>query len=173
MGQLRTGRVAGGGITDGPSRARRQAMLHAVGFDRDSLAKPIISVANTWTRSVPVTTTSRNRVSLKDIRAAGSTPMEFNTVSISDGIHGLARHARLPREPESSPIVELVARGNTLRRHRGLVGGKDHPRRGDGGGRLDIPSLISTADRSPRDVQGRNVTMGMCSRRLAPTRRAR
>ena len=49
----RTGKWQSGGITDGPSRAAARAMLRAVGFDRDSLEKPIVGIANTWTEIGP------------------------------------------------------------------------------------------------------------------------
>src|SRR5438552_10902839 len=84
----RTGKWQSGGSTDGPSRAAARAMLHAAGFDRAALARPIVGVANTWTEIGPCNYHLREiAASLKDgIRAAGGTPMEFNTVSISDGI---------------------------------------------------------------------------------------
>ena len=75
-------------ITDGPNRAPARAMLHAVGFTREDLKKPIIGIANTWTEIGPC---NYHLLELaehvkKGIRDAGGTPMEFNTVSISDGI---------------------------------------------------------------------------------------
>src|SRR5450759_5149070 len=83
-----TGKWQSGAITDGPSRAGARSMLRAAGFDRDALAKPIVGVANTWTEIGPCNFHLRElAASVKDgVRHAGGTPMEFNTVSISDGI---------------------------------------------------------------------------------------
>ena len=78
------------------ARAAR-AMLFASGFTREDLKRPLIGVANTWIEIGPCNFHLRDlAVSVKaGIRAAGGTPMEFNTVSISDGItDGLGRHAR-------------------------------------------------------------------------------
>src|SRR5215475_6200437 len=75
-------------ITTGPNRAPARSMLKAVGFTDDDLRKPIVGVANTWIEIGPCNYHLR-RLSQKvkdGIRAAGGTPMEFNTVSISDGI---------------------------------------------------------------------------------------
>src|SRR5689334_19076949 len=75
-------------ITAGPSRAPARSMLKAVGFTDEDLRRPIIGVANTWIEIGPCNFHLR-RLAAKvkeGIRAAGGTPMEFNTVSISDGI---------------------------------------------------------------------------------------
>ena len=75
-------------ITEGPSRAPARSMLKAVGFTDDDLRRPLIGVANTWTEIGPCNFHLRRLAhKVKEgIRAAGGTPMEFNTVSISDGI---------------------------------------------------------------------------------------
>ena len=77
-----------GGITDGPSRAPARAMLHAVGFTPADLKRPLVGVANTWIEIGPCNYHLRDLAALvkAGIRTAGGTPMEFNTVSISDGI---------------------------------------------------------------------------------------
>src|SRR4051794_14052915 len=103
-------------ITEGPSRAPARAMLHAIGFTRDDLSKPIIGVANTWTEIGPCNFHLRQLAeSIKQgIREAGGTPMEFNTVSISDGItmgtEGM--RASLVSREIIADSIELVARGN-------------------------------------------------------------
>ncbi|MEX0805679.1 MAG: dihydroxy-acid dehydratase [Candidatus Binatia bacterium] len=103
-------------ITDGPDRAPSRAMLKAVGFSDDDLARPIVGVANTWIEIGPCNFHLR-RLAAKvkeGIRAAGATPMEFNTVSISDGIsmgvEGM-KCSLISREVIADSI-ELVARGN-------------------------------------------------------------
>ncbi|HAG47261.1 MAG TPA: dihydroxy-acid dehydratase, partial [Gammaproteobacteria bacterium] len=75
-------------LTEGPSRAPARAMLKAAGFDDEDLKRPLIGVANTWIEIGPCNLHLRQLSAQvkKGIRAAGGTPMEFNTVSISDGI---------------------------------------------------------------------------------------
>ena len=103
-------------ITDGPDRAPTRAMLKAVGFTDDDLARPIVGVANTWIEIGPCNFHLR-RLAAKvkeGVRAAGATPMEFNTVSISDGISMGAEGMKcslISREVIADSI-ELVARGN-------------------------------------------------------------
>jgi dihydroxy-acid dehydratase len=103
-------------IMDGPSRAPARAMLHAIGFTRDDLEKPIIGVANTWTEIGPCNFHLRQLAeSIKQgIREAGGTPMEFNTVSISDGITmgTPGMRASLVSREIIADSIELVARGN-------------------------------------------------------------
>ncbi len=75
-------------ITDGRDRAPARSMFKAIGFNDDDLAKPIIGIANTWTETMPCNFNLRDlAVKVKaGVRAAGGTPMEFNTIAISDGI---------------------------------------------------------------------------------------
>ena len=103
-------------ITDGPDRAPTRAMFKATGLTDEDLARPIVGVANTWIEIGPCNFHLR-RLSAKvkeGIRAAGATPMEFNTVSISDGISMGAEGMKcslISREVIADSI-ELVARGN-------------------------------------------------------------
>ena len=103
-------------LTTGPSRAPARAMLKAVGFSDADLQKPLIGVANTWIEIGPCNYHLRTLAGdVKDgIRAAGGTPMEFNTVSISDGItmgtEGM--RASLVSREVIADSIELVARGN-------------------------------------------------------------
>ena len=103
-------------ITTGPNRAPARSMLKAVGFTDEDLRKPIVGVASTWIEIGPCNYHLR-RLSQKvkeGIRAAGGTPMEFNTVSISDGITMGAEGMKtslISREVIADSI-ELVARGN-------------------------------------------------------------
>jgi dihydroxy-acid dehydratase len=105
-------------ITDGPTRAPARAMLKAVGFTDDDLKKPLIGIANTWTEIGPCNFHLRDLAEhvKAGVRAAGGTPMEFNTVSISDGItmgtEGM-KTSLISREVIADSI-ELVARGNYL-----------------------------------------------------------
>src|SRR5213594_45474 len=103
-------------ITDGPDRAPSRAMFKAVGFTDEDLSRPIVGVANTWIEIGPCNFHLR-RLAAKvkeGIRAAGGTPMEFNTVSISDGISMGAEGMKcsLVSREVIADSVELVARGN-------------------------------------------------------------
>src|SRR5918997_5536156 len=75
-------------LTEGPQRAPARAYLKGIGFDSEALAKPIIGVASTWTETMPCNFNLRALAAKvkEGIRAAGGTPMEFNTIAISDGI---------------------------------------------------------------------------------------
>src|SRR6266545_1705226 len=161
----RTGKWQSGAITDGPSRAGARSMLRAAGFDRESLAKPIVGVANTWTEIGPCNYHLREiAVSLKDgIRAAGGTPMEFNTVSISDGITmgSAGMRASLVSREVITDSIELVARGNLFDALVVLVGcDKTIPAAAMALARLDIPGLILYGGSiAPGRVGGRDVTI--------------
>ena len=101
-----------------PNARAPRAMLKAVGYDDDALAKPLIGVANTWTEIGPCNFHLRKLAHdvKRGIRAAGGTPFEFNTVSISDGItmgtEGM-KGSLISREVIADSI-ELVAKSNML-----------------------------------------------------------
>ena len=105
-------------ITTGPSRAPARAMLKAIGLTDADMEKPLIGVANTWTEIGPCNYHLRTLAEhvKAGIRAAGGTPLEFSTVSISDGItmgtEGM-KTSLISREVIADSI-ELVARGNSL-----------------------------------------------------------
>jgi dihydroxy-acid dehydratase len=103
-------------VLDGPDRAPARAYLKGIGFDDDALARPIVGIANTWTETMPCNFHLRRlaeRVK-EGVRAAGGTPMEFNTVAVSDGItmgtEGM-KTSLVSREVIADSI-ELVARGH-------------------------------------------------------------
>jgi dihydroxy-acid dehydratase len=135
-----------GVITDGPDRAPSRAMLKAAGFTDEDLRRPIVGVANTWIEIGPCNFHLR-RLAAKvkeGIRAAGGTPMEFNTVSISDGISMGAEGMKcslISREVIADSI-ELVARGNHFDALVCLSGcDKTNPGVVMALARLDIPGL--------------------------------
>ncbi len=103
-------------LTEGPERAAARSYLHGIGFDAEALSKPIIGVASTWTETMPCNFGLRALAAkVKDgIRSAGGTPMEFNTIAISDGItmgtSGM-KTSLVSREVVADSI-ELVARGH-------------------------------------------------------------
>src|ERR1051325_1957282 len=75
-------------LTDGPNRAAARAYLKGIGFSDEDLAKPIVGVASTWIETMPCNFHLRALAAKvkEGIRDAGGTPMEFNTIAISDGI---------------------------------------------------------------------------------------
>ena len=152
-------------ITAGPSRAPARAMLKAVGFTDEDLRRPIIGVANTWIEIGPCNYHLRDlgEQVKAGIRAAGGTPMEFNTVSISDGITmgSEGMKASLVSREVVADSIELVARGNLFDGLVVLVGcDKTVP-----GGvmalvRLDTPGLVLYGGSiAPGRWEGRDVTI--------------
>jgi dihydroxy-acid dehydratase len=105
-------------LLEGPERAPARAYLKGIGFDDDALARPIVGIANTWTETMPCNFHLRRLAArVKDgVRAAGATPMEFNTVAVSDGItmgtEGM-KTSLVSREVIADSI-ELVARGHAF-----------------------------------------------------------
>jgi len=133
-------------LTDGPDRAGARAMLKAVGFTDEDLAKPLIGVASEWIETMPCNLNQRDlAVAVKEgIRAAGGTPIEFNTVSVSDGVtmgtEGM-KASLISREIVADSI-ELVARGHLFDGLVVLFGcDKTGPGAAIAAGRLDIPTV--------------------------------
>ncbi|MGH2789430.1 MAG: dihydroxy-acid dehydratase [Actinomycetota bacterium] len=134
-------------LTDGADRAPGRAMLKAVGFTDQDLARPIIGVATTWIETMPCNYNQRELAQhvKQGIRAAGATPMEFNTISISDGVsmgtEGM--RASLVSRELIADSIELVARGHLFDGLVCLVGcDKTIPGAVMAACRLDIPSLV-------------------------------
>ena len=154
-----------GAITDGPSRAPARAMLRASGFDREALSRPIVGVANTWIEIGPCNFHLRElAVHLKEgIRDAGGTPMEFNTVSVSDGITmgSAGMRASLVSREVIADSIEVVARGNLFDALVILVGcDKTIPAAAMALARLDIPGLILYGGSiAPGRFEDRDVTI--------------
>ena len=140
-------------------------MLKAAGFSDADLRKPLIGVANTWIEIGPCNyTCARSPSDVKDgIRAAGGTPMEFNTVSISDGItmgtEGM--RASLVSREVIADSIELVARGNGFDGLVVLVGcDKTIPGGVMALARLNMPGLVLYGGSiAPGQFQGREVTI--------------
>jgi dihydroxy-acid dehydratase len=149
----------------GPHRAPARAMLKAVGFTDADLQRPVIGIANTWIEIGPCNYHLRELAGYvrEGIRAAGATAMEFNTVSISDGITmgtpGM-RMSLVSREIIADSI-ELVAAGNRLDGIVALVGcDKTIPGAAMALARLDIPGLVLYGGSiAPGHVNGRDVTI--------------
>ena len=134
-------------LTEGPSRAAARSYLRGAGFKKEDLHKPIIGVANTWTEIGTCNVHLREVAEwIKEgIREAGGTPMEFNTITISDGItmgtQGMK--ASLVSREVIADSIELVSRGNLF---DGLVGiggcDKNMPGIIMALCRLDIPGMM-------------------------------
>ena len=134
-------------ITSGPARAGARAMFKAVGFDDEALSKPLIGIANTWTEIGPCNFHFRHLAEkIKEgVRAAGGTPMEFNTIAVSDGItmgtEGM-KTSLISREIIADSI-ELVVRGHMLDGLVTLTGcDKTTPGALLALARLDIPAVM-------------------------------
>jgi dihydroxy-acid dehydratase len=135
------------GITDGRDRAPARAMFKAIGFSDDDLRKPLIGVANTWIETMPCNFHLR-RLSAKvkeGIRAAGGTPMEFNTIAISDGetMGTEGMRASLVSREIIADSIELVCRGQMFDAVVCVVGcDKTIPAAAMALARLNIPGLV-------------------------------
>ncbi len=143
-------------LTDGPGRAPARAMLKAVGFTNDDLARPLVGVANTWIEVMVANTWIEvmpcnyhlRRLSEKvkaGIRAAGGTPIEYNTIAVSDGIsmgtEGMK--ASLISREVIADSIELVARGHLFDAVVALSGcDKTIPGTVMALARLNLPSLM-------------------------------
>src|SRR5688572_5129840 len=102
-------------LLDGPSRAPARSMLHAIGFSEQDLKKPLVGVAHCWTETMPCNFNHRElaeRVK-QGVREAGGTPMEFNTVSVSDGVSmgTQAMKASLISREVVADSIELMGHG--------------------------------------------------------------
>jgi dihydroxy-acid dehydratase len=134
-------------LTDGPDRAGARSMLKAIGFTDDDLARPLVGVATTWIETMPCNYNQRRLAEFvkEGVRAAGGTPMEFNTVAVSDGVsmgtEGMK--ASLISREVIADSIELVVRGHLLDAVVCLVGcDKTIPAAAMALGRLDVPGLV-------------------------------
>jgi dihydroxy-acid dehydratase len=152
-------------MTDGPSRAPARAMLKAIGFTDDDLAKPIIGVATTWIETMPCNYNQRELAKYvkEGIREAGGTPMEFNTISVSDGVtmgtEGM-RGSLVSREVITDSI-EVVARGHSFDGLVVLVGcDKTLPAGAMALARLNLPGLaFYNGSIAPGHLDGKDLTV--------------
>src|SRR5881397_2739845 len=152
-------------LTDGPDRAPARAMLKAVGFSDDDLSRPLVGVANTWIELMPCNIHLREVAAAvkAGIREAGGTPIEFNTVAVSDGIsmgtEGMK--ASLVSREVVADSIELVARGHLFDAVVCLVAcDKTNPAAVMALARLDIPGVVLyTGSIAPGLFRGRDVTV--------------
>jgi dihydroxy-acid dehydratase len=152
-------------LTDGWERAPARAMLKAVGFTDEDLAKPLVGVATTWIETMPCNLNQRALAKhVKDgIRAAGGTPIEFNTISVSDGVSmgTSGMRASLISREVIADSIELVAEGHLFDGLVCLVGcDKTIPAGVMALARLDVPGLVLyNGSIAPGRYDGRDVTI--------------
>jgi dihydroxy-acid dehydratase len=153
-------------LTDGPDRAGARAMLKGAGFTDDDLAKPIVGVGTTWIETMPCNLNQRDlAVHVKrGVRDAGGTPMEFNTIAVSDGVSmgTSGMRASLVSREVIADSIELVARGHLFDGLVQLVAcDKTNPGAAMAVGRLDIPAVVSyTGSIAPGLYRERDVSIG-------------
>ena len=152
-------------ILEGRDRAPARSFLKGIGYTNEDLSKPIIGVANTWIEAMPCNFHLRTLAAKvkEGVRAAGGTPMEFNTIAVSDGItmgtEGMK--ASLVSREIVADSIELVGRGYMFDAIIALVGcDKTIPGAAMGLIRLNQPSLILYGGSiAPGKYQGRDITI--------------
>ncbi len=153
-------------LTDGPDRAGARAFLKAVGFTDEDLARPLVGVATTWIETMPCNLNQRDLAQdvKRGIREAGGTPLEFNTIAISDGVtmgtEGM--RASLVSREVIADSIELVARGHLFDGLVCLVAcDKTNPAAVMALARLDLPGVVLyTGSIAPGKFRGRDVAAG-------------
>jgi dihydroxy-acid dehydratase len=149
----------------GPSRAPARAYLRAIGFSREDLEKPIIGVGHCWIETMTCNYNHRELAEhvKKGIRAAGGTPMEFNTISVSDGVtmgtEGMK--ASLVSREVIADSIELVCRGHSFDGLVMIVGcDKTIPAGAMALLRMDIPGLVLYSGTiRPGQYKGKDITI--------------
>jgi dihydroxy-acid dehydratase len=152
-------------VFDGPDRAHSRAYMKGVGFDDEALSRPTIGIANTWTEAMPCNFHLRALAEhvKAGVRAAGGTPMEFNTVAVSDGVtmgtQGMK--ASLISREVIADSIELMARGYQFDAIVALCAcDKTIPGCAMALARLDVPSvLLYGGSIAPGHWHGRDVTI--------------
>jgi dihydroxy-acid dehydratase len=152
-------------LTDGVDRAPARAMLKAIGFDDEALARPLVGIATTWIETMPCNWNQRElaRHVRRGILEGGGTPVEFNTIAVSDGVsmgtEGM--RASLVSREVIADSIELVVRGHLLDGLVCLVGcDKTIPAAVMALARLDLPGLVLyNGSIAPGRFRGRDVTI--------------
>ncbi|HEV2425212.1 MAG TPA: dihydroxy-acid dehydratase [Terriglobia bacterium] len=153
-------------ITDGRERAGARSMLKAIGFTDADLARPIVGVAHCWTETMPCNFGHRHlaeRVKA-GVRAAGGTPMEFNTISVSDGVTMGTEGMKAPLVSREviADSIELVGRGHMFDAMVVVVGcDKTIPAGAMALARLNVPGVVLYGGSiAPGNYGGREVSVG-------------
>jgi len=152
-------------ILDGPSRAPARSYFYAIGLTDEDLAKPLVGIANTWIEAMPCNSHLRRLAEkVKDgVRAAGGTPLEFNTIAISDGetMGTEGMKASLVSREVIADSIELVGQGYMFDAMIALAGcDKTIPATAMGLIRLNLPSLVLYGGSiQPGRFRGHDVTI--------------
>ncbi|HTO25896.1 MAG TPA: dihydroxy-acid dehydratase, partial [Gaiellaceae bacterium] len=152
-------------ITDGPDRAGARSMLKAIGLDDEALARPLVGIATSWIETMPCNWNQRElaRHVRRGIIEAGGTPMEFNTIAVSDGVSmgTSGMRASLVSRETIADSIELVVRGHLLDGLVCIVGcDKTIPAAVMALARLDVPGLVLyNGSIAPGRFNGKNVTV--------------
>src|SRR5881398_1964509 len=152
-------------LTEGPERAPARAYLKGIGFDDEALSKPIVAVANTWIETMPCNFHLRALAAKvkEGVRAAGGTPMELNTIAISDGITmgTPGMRASLVSRELIADSIELVAGAHLFDAMVAISGcDKTIPGTVMALARLDIPGLMLYGGSiRPGSYRGADVTI--------------
>jgi dihydroxy-acid dehydratase len=152
-------------LTDGIDRAAARAMLKGIGLDDEALARPLVGIATTWIETMPCNWNQRElaRHVRRGIIEAGGTPVEFNTIAVSDGVsmgtEGM--RASLVSREVIADSIELVVRGHLLDGLVCIVGcDKTIPAAAMALARLDVPGLVLyNGSIAPGRFRGRDVTV--------------
>jgi dihydroxy-acid dehydratase len=152
-------------VFDGPDRAHARAYMKGIGYDDEALSRPTIGIANTWTEAMPCNFHLRGLAEhvKAGVRAAGGTPMEFNTIAVSDGVtmgtQGMK--ASLVSREVIADSIELMARGYQFDAIVALCAcDKTIPGCAMALARLDVPSvLLYGGSIAPGHWHGRDVTI--------------
>src|SRR5579884_4075886 len=152
-------------LTEGPQRAAARAYLKGIGYDDEALARPLVAVANTWTETMPCNFHLRalGAKVKQGIREAGGTPMELNTIAISDGItmgtDGM--RASLVSREVIADSIELVVDAHRFDAVIAISGcDKTIPATVMARCRLDVPGLMFYGGSiMPGEFQGQRVTI--------------
>jgi dihydroxy-acid dehydratase len=163
--QTKLPRPRSAAVFDGPDRAHSRAYMKGIGFDDDALSRPTIGIANTWTEAMPCNFHLRGLAEhvKEGVRAAGGTPMEFNTVAVSDGVtmgtQGMK--ASLVSREVIADSIELMARGYQFDAIVALCAcDKTIPGCAMALARLDVPSVVLYGGSiAPGHWHGRDVTI--------------
>jgi dihydroxy-acid dehydratase len=152
-------------LTDGVDRAPARAMLKGIGFDDEALARPLVGIATSWIETMPCNWNQRElaRHVRRGILEAGGTPVEFNTIAVSDGVSMVTEgmRASLVSRETITDSIELVARGHLFDGLVCIVGcDKTIPAAAMALARLDLPGLVLyNGSIAPGRFRGRDVTI--------------
>jgi dihydroxy-acid dehydratase len=152
-------------LVDGPSRAPARSYFYAIGLTDADLAKPLVGIANTWIEAMPCNSHLRKLAEKvkEGVRAAGGTPLEFNTIAISDGetMGTEGMKASLVSREVIADSIELTGHGYLFDAMIALAGcDKTIPATAMGITRLNLPSLVLYGGSiQPGRFQGHDVTI--------------